>query len=115
MTEETTMRLTDLNPLWVDAGGPGISDRNGNPVPARHGIGIIFDCPCGCRMRSYVDFSNPLDGGPPFRDDGHSWQRTGETFETLTLYPSIKRDRAWCGCAWHGWIKGGEVTGQVEA
>lgn len=33
------------------------------------------------------------------------WKRTGETFETLTLEPSIMQPR---GC-WHGHIKNGEV------
>lgn len=108
------MKLTDLNPRWVGAGGPGISDKDGNPVPAREGVGISFDCPCGCHIRDYVDFTNPLDGGPPHRSDGHTWQRTGDDFATLTLHPSIKRDRAKGGCGWHGWVKNGEVTGQVE-
>ena len=40
------MRLTDLNPRWVDAGGEGITTLAGDPVPARHGIGMLYDCPC---------------------------------------------------------------------
>jgi len=101
------MRLADLHPWFYDSGGTGISDKDGNPVPLRKGVGIGFDCPCGgdCGMVS-VSFANPLDGGPPSRKDGHTWQRTGDTFETLTLSPSIQRLN---GCKWHGWIKNGEV------
>ena len=47
------MKLTDLNPRWVGAGGEGISDADGNPVPARAGIGLSFDCPCGCDQRCF--------------------------------------------------------------
>ena len=109
------MKLIDLNPRWVGAGGEGISDKDGNPVPARHGVGLGFDCPCGCKIRGYVDFANPLDGGPPLRDAHHQWQRTGEDFATLTLTPSILRSREKGGCGWHGFITNGEVTGQVES
>lgn len=41
---------------------------------------------------------NPLD----------YWERTGDTFDTLTLKPSIQRVG---GCAWHGFITNGEVIG----
>ncbi len=37
---------------------------------------------------------------------GVLWQRTGETFETLTLSPSVDASRAGC---WHGFITNGEV------
>lgn len=105
------MRLTDLEVKWVAAGGPGIT-RNGQPVPERRGVGIGFDCPCGCDQRCFVPFVNPLDGGPP--TSVVAWTRTGDTFETLTLQPSIKRSRENGGCGWHGFITNGEVTGQVE-
>lgn len=111
------MKLTDLNPRWVGAGGEGIT-QNGEAVPARHGVGISFDCPCGkCGIRCYVDFANPLDGGASLWDEyptHPAWQRTGETFKTLTLTPSILRSRAKGGCGWHGFITNGEVTGAVE-
>ena len=106
------MRLVDLNPRWVGAGGEGVSDKNGNPVPERHGIGITFDCPCGCDVWGHVSFSNPLDGGAPRISPGEpTWTRTGDTFETLTLSPSILRSKDKGGCGWHGWIKNGVVTG----
>ena len=74
------MRLIDLNPHWVGAGGEGISDKNGNPVPERTGVGMTFDCPCGCGTRGFVAFTNPLDGGHVLGQHAH-WQRTGDAFE----------------------------------
>lgn len=109
-----TKRLIDVDPRWVSAGGEGISDKDGNPVPERHGVGISFECPCGLdvgcdRTRVYVAFSNPLDGGPPHINPGQpTWDRTGDTFETITLQPSILRVG---GCAWHGYLRGGLLTG----
>ena len=102
------MKLTDLNPRWIGAGGTGITTLDGKPVPARHGIGMLFDCPCErCGNRAYVAFSNPLDGGPPVVNEGEAmWQRTGEDFETLTLSPSIHRVG---GCGWHGYITAGNL------
>jgi hypothetical protein len=106
------MKLVDLNPRFVGAGGEGISDKDGNPSPARHGIGLLFTCPCGkCDEYHdcFVSFANQLDGGPPLPDERPLWQRTGDTFETLTLTPSILRSVEKGGCGWHGFITNGEV------
>lgn len=104
------MRLAELQPSWLGAGGEGITDAEGKPVPERHGIGIVFDCPCG-RCDEYnrvaVCFENPLDGKPPRQDRRSLWRRQGETFETLTLHPSIRRVG---GCGWHGFVTNGEVS-----
>jgi hypothetical protein len=102
------MRLIDLDPKWLGAGGPDISDGSGNPVPERSGVGVMLDCPCGCDSPLYVPFANPLDGGPSLEPRG--WQRTGETFETLTLSPSILRSRDKGGCGWHGFVTDGQVS-----
>lgn len=101
------MRLTDLNPRFLRAGGEGISLADGSPAPERHGVGIIMDCPCGNADENhqlYVPFLNPIDGGPTIEPNG--WQRTGDTVDTLTLAPSILRHGA---CKWHGWIRDGAV------
>ena len=107
------MKLTDLNPGWVNAGGPGILNADMTPSTPRKGIGLMFDCPCGkCdeRHRVYVAISNPLDGGSPITDKGEpSWSRDGDTFEGLTLSPSINKPTSIGGCGWHGWIRNGEV------
>ncbi len=101
------MRLADLHPGWLGSGGDGITDRDGRPVPAREGIGLIFDCPTGCGERIAVRFSNPRDGGGPVGGQP-LWDRTGEDFETLTLAPSIQLLRV--DCRWHGFVKSGEIT-----
>jgi hypothetical protein len=139
------MKLTDLRPEFIGAGGEGVyrqtdrlcprcngdnagsceachgSGREYEPAPRREGVGVIFDCPCGAdgeHHRCYVPFANPLDGGPPNDPKGWNssggWQREGDTFDTLTLRPSIRRNPAHGGCGWHGFITKGEVTGQVE-
>lgn len=104
------MKLTDLNPAFVGSGGAGISNKDG-PVPERQGVGLAFDCPCGCGTRAYVSFTNPMDGKPPphrARAEPR-WDRTGDTFETLTLSPSILRSGP-DSCGWHGYITNGAIT-----
>lgn len=105
------MELIDLNPRWVSAGGEGITDKDGKPVPAQRGVGLGYDCPCGCGDRRYVPFLNPLDGSAPrLNSNKAAWQRTGEDFETLTLAPSIQHvpvDED--GCSWHGFIRNGQI------
>lgn len=108
------MKFTDLNPNWVGAGGPGIFRSDGSPSPKREGVGVTFDCPCGCDVRTYIPFANPLDGGAALKTEHATWQRTGETFENLTLKPSIRRTPAKGGCGWHGFVTGGQVDGKVE-
>lgn len=102
------MRLKELNPRFVGAGGDDITDAAGTPVPARHGVAITFDCPCGSEhcLRVCIEFANPLDGQPPHCPDGPKWQRAGDTFEMITLTPSIQRLDC---CKWHGFVTNGEV------
>jgi hypothetical protein len=93
-----SMRLVELNPRFVDNQW---GDR---------GVGLLFDCPCGkCGIRCHVPFSEPIAPGSdfPVLADGLLWQRTGDTFETLSLTPSIHRID---GCGWHGHIHNGEVS-----
>ncbi len=77
-------------------------------MPLSEGVGVNFDCPCGCDSPCFVPFTNPIGGGAPC-DPNHGWQRTGETFEALTLTPSILRNPIRGGCGWHGFITNGEV------
>ena len=103
------MKLIELNPRWVGAGGPGIQDKSGKQLPERIGIGMSFECPCGnCEGRTYVDFENPKDGGLRYGTGPH-WRRTGDSFETLTLTPSLHNQEEG-GCGWHGYITNGEVV-----
>ena len=108
-------RLVDMNPGWVGAGGEGVFKRGANgeliPIPQREGVGVMLDCPCGCATGLYVPFTNPLDGGPPHDPSRPTWDRTGDTFETLTTTPSVLRvnpESYNCG-GWHGYITAGEI------
>lgn len=101
------MKLTDLNPRFVDAGGQGVMNADKTPIPKRHGIGLSFDCPCGCKeTRVYVSFENPIDGGEVYEKDRPTWKRTGDNFDNITLTPSIFRSG---GCRWHGFLTNGET------
>jgi hypothetical protein len=54
--------------------------------------GIRFDCPEGhADCVHVIPFTPALDESLPNMYDGRGWQRTGNTFETLTLSPSIAR------------------------
>jgi hypothetical protein len=103
------VKLTELNPKFLPSHGP-----NGERT---EGMGVYLDCPCGKggpHHRLFVSFSNPIGPGP---SAAHvipgGWQRTGDTFETLTLTPSIERldsrEEDGIGCRWHGFITNGEV------
>jgi hypothetical protein len=116
------MRLIDLEPQWVvsafrDAQGV-VWPSQSEPVNARHGMGVMFRCPVhyptDCDFAYlYIPFSNPVDGGPPplegqGRARAHFWQREGDTFETLTLRPSIKFPEDGPE-HWHGFITNGGI------
>ena len=93
------MRLTTLAPHWIGYG----------PIV----VGISFWCPHCRTTRLAVLFVEAIDAegwlakGVTRHHDPFEWHRTGETFDTLTLRPSIN-----CEVAghWHGVIAEGEVT-----
>lgn len=88
-------RLVDADPAWMDG-----TDRRG--------IGVQFNCPIHEHCCGGVQFTNPVDGGSPRDANGRPrWHRTGDTFETLTLSPSIRRLGGPDGCEWHGFIRDG--------
>lgn len=97
--EKPIESLVDAEPVWVD----------GSAGEERKGTGIIFNCPIHDEYCfTGVQFANPIDGGPPHDADGTPrWHRTGDTFETLTLSPSIRRLGGADGCEWHGFIRDG--------
>jgi len=100
------MKLTDLNPRWIGRDGTFTPDASDG------GCGVAFDCP-GCRKHTIaVHFDKPLDGGRA--RSTRSWDRTGETFDTLTLTPSILESisngaGALIEC-WHGFVTNGEIV-----
>lgn len=105
------MRLVDLDPRWVTTNIP--------PTTARRGIS--FECPCPqCQdelhppfltvhpQRIIIWFEPCLDGALPV-SGGLRWQRTsGESFEDLTLSPSIDFKHA--GGGWHGLLDHGRIV-----
>ena len=109
------MKLLELDPKWWTVDG--------------RVVGCHFLCP-HCRKESVgIAFANPVDGGAPgpailaggmpkevhaalFENriftipPGHQWTRTGDTFENLSLTPSVDASRAGC---WHGFVTNGEI------
>lgn len=105
------MKLTELNAYFIGSGGEGVLNADGSPAAKREGVGLICNCPCGCDRLMFIPFKNPLDGLPSDHV-GPTWQRDGDTIETLSLHPSIKRNKInGEGCEWHGFITNGEAKG----
>lgn len=98
------MRLVDLDPKWIVSDG--------------RRVGVNFVCPC-CVGRAPEDrdhvavcFEQPIDPGPRAEVKLH-WARSGETFETLTLTPSVDfkhADPTGVMRGWHGFVRNGEIT-----
>lgn len=64
--------------------------------------GMTFRCP-NCRARGGVFFENSIPSGKNLRPaTGATWKREGDTFETMTLNPSVRMFNHF-----HSWIKGG--------
>lgn len=102
------MKLAELDPHFFSDG------------EERHGMGISFECPHCRDHRLGVYFANPIDGGPPATEESRRWtdgtgrlrmmplwQRTGDTFETISLSPSV--DASESG-HWHGFITNGAAS-----
>jgi hypothetical protein len=114
------MRLVDLNPWWF--GALGIDTGKD---------GMTFLCPCAkclanpdTQVRLAVQFANPVGAEPKpamtFKEKrrhvhdlrtfdvppGFLWTRLGETFEAITITPSVDASKAG---HWHGFITAGEV------
>jgi hypothetical protein len=75
-------KLVDCNPRWgVDAEPETTADK-----------WVSFDCPEGHEACRYVIPFTPAMDGTVLVDlnAGARWERTGDTFETLSLTPSIR-------------------------
>ncbi len=126
---ERKHRLVDCNPRWCHYTG-----RETDAIDA-----VSFDCPEGHEGCSHtIPFTPALDGSnrPVMQRNGAQWQRgPGDTFETLTLSPSIRRIprhasreaaiAAGCIpeyvtesmlCEFHGFVggSGGQTPGAIE-
>lgn len=104
------MRLIDLEPRFLayslDETGHEIHRHLPNAIGAQ---GIRFTCPNPRHGHIIVIwFANPVDAAPVPNHVTPTprWTRTGMTYETLSLTPSIdvKDD-------WHGFVTDGEVRG----
>lgn len=96
------MRLTELEPRWyvLEDGGPK--------------VGLTFLCPHCKEQRIGVSFHHSgreamedqyIKARSPSTD--HIWSLTGDSFETMTLTPSV--DASATG-HWHGFITNGEAA-----
>ena len=105
------MRLSELNPEFVDAGGPGVLGADGAVLPRRTGVMLAFDCPVcgpekGAKHGGIMCYLSPAIDGTPYVGEGPKWTRTGDTFDTLTLSPSILNRT----CGAHFYIRNGEIV-----
>lgn len=73
-------------------------------------IGVSFLCPTCRDHRVAINVDPPFDDGPTAK---RPWQRTGETFDVMSLSPSIialRRDEVGrereC---WHGYVRHGQI------
>jgi hypothetical protein len=109
------VKLTELAPRWVGVFG----------APSDAKQGVSFQCPCCAgATRLAIFFDVPICSCPAadinlvhrqqsdelHLNDEHVgrtlWHREGDSFETLTLTPSI--DASHFG-HWHGFITAGEI------
>ena len=105
------MRLLELDPRWFTFSNPA----DGVCVY----IGLTFLCPHCHKQRLGVRFNPPIDLGVKIpgwsflwpTTDGPVWTRTGETFDTLTLSPSIDASGSRIDFEghWHGFITNGQI------
>ncbi len=88
-------KLSDCNPKWSSK------------------CGITFECPEGHPGCSHtIPFTPSLDNreGKSWQRNGALWHRFGDTFETLTLFPSIRKiPTNKNDCSLHIFIKDGEI------
>jgi len=92
------MKLTELDPRWTSV------------ETGRTGQGIVFLCPL-CKTHFLgTFFQNPIDGKSPYVRAGETtsswWTRSGDTFATLSITPSIRVVGA---CGWHGFVTNGDI------
>lgn len=101
------MKLIDLEPSWLGFGQPWNQLK----------IGVSFLSPLGTGQHLGCLFKNPIDplnlgwlsdpsDNPELYGGMHRWQRSGDTFETLTLTPSLDFSKY---NEWHGFITNGEI------
>jgi hypothetical protein len=108
------MKLIVLVPRWCVGAYRDPKTKNTVMPAGRQGMGISFLCPKHLDHRVAVFFSNPIDGGPAVEGRDFLVKRTGASFDTLTLGPSIDASRHPRGMevrtsCWHGMVQHGEI------
>jgi len=84
-----------------------------HPKLEHGGTWLSFDCPIHLndateemspeeRVHHWCRVAIPLRGGHE-----KPWDHTGDSFETITVSPSIARRGGAGGCEWHGFIRNG--------
>ncbi len=91
------IKLTELNPKWVNWRGK-----------ERGGIG--FQCPLhrdgDCKDNAMIGNRIVI----PFKEaEQNGWDKTGDSFDNITLSPSIMPMNENGTPHWHGWIRKGMV------
>lgn len=104
------MRLIDLNPRWIGLYGWA------SPDPFY--TGISFECPHCRTQRLAVGIYPPIDPSghvgkdfewrKEFTPTQPVWDRTGDTFDTISLSPSVDASAIRIGGHWHGHITNGD-------
>lgn len=119
------MKLLELEPRWCL--GRQWDDANGtqhfvlyDKATERRGMGMTFLCPVHKNHRLAVFFANPIDGLPPDVTAKYRWHRDGQTFDDITLGPSIDASGNQADVnpqavgmiqtpCWHGFIRNGQI------
>lgn len=106
------MRLTEFEPRWFTVAHPA------DGVDLR--IGLTFLCPHCRAIRLGIQFHPPIDPAGLIEKLQISWPkaekvwlRSGDTFETLTITPSIDVSMSATlefDGHWHGHITNGEIV-----
>ena len=92
-------KLVDLHPKWIEVHGGG------------EVYGIRYDCPCGdsgCPMGGWcvVPTKANFTGKPTCADSlARGWDVSGDSFENISLTPSIHHFGHW-----HGFLTNGVLT-----
>lgn len=98
------IRLIDQEPVWVrflpELVCPNMYKRE-IVASLKEAQGIQFNDPITPTHRVCIPFRGC--GVPPDENGGNQWDVSGNSFDDLTLNPSlVLRD-------WHGWIRKGEL------
>jgi len=107
------VRLTELDPEFLVVEGP---DRWRRTDDIRGADGVIFLCPkCFAANGGPIGTHRVICWSPKVPPDmdpkPDRWNLVGTGYEDLSLVAGSSSILLTSGCRWHGFVKGGEVTG----